>query len=63
MILKEAKEYANELMVVYECKDKALYHLACMLDLLQPTIQGMVCKDFVKLTIKEIENWQQIELK
>lgn len=58
------KEYANELMTVYECKDKALYHLAAMIDVnVASSIQGMVRRDFYKLTIEVIDNWQPIDIK
>ena len=65
MILNnQAKEYADELMSVYECKDKALYHLATMLDVnVASTIQGMVRRDFYNRTIEEIKNWEPINLK
>lgn len=65
MILNnQAKEYANELMSVYECKDKALYHLAAMIDVnVASSIQGMVRRDFYNRTIEEIKNWEPINLK
>ena len=61
---KESKEYADELMSVYECKDKALYHLATMLDVnVASSIQGMVRRDFYKQTIEAVKTWQPINLK
>ena len=61
---KQAKEYADELMSVYECKDKALYHLATMVNVnVASSIQGMVRRDFYKETIVAVKTWVPVELK
>ena len=61
---KQAKEYADELMSVYECKDKALYHLATMVNVnVASSIQGMVRRYLYKQTIEAVKTWQPINLK